>query len=217
MANCPNCGSEHIQMTRETNVSWGRAVAGWALFGVVGGAVGAVTGEDRNVNSCLDCGTSWKAADLYKTLQVIKQLTDLKLDLSMDNHRAFMNEVIPEITIYSDSISAVNKETDEHTNLKSVVEGGVSVGLFVGLFLCIWIWIKAGGWWGFLFFIFGIFLVGLIGGGIAMSFYKMFSGVSEEKRISKINRDGEEKKSKIERLFKTRVKQIKSENNILSR
>ncbi len=75
MANCPNCGSDHIQIIRETNVSWGRAVAGWALFGVVGGVVGAVTGEDRNAISCLNCGTSWKAADLYKTLQVIKQLT----------------------------------------------------------------------------------------------------------------------------------------------
>jgi uncharacterized Zn finger protein len=74
MANCPNCGSDHIQIIRETNVSWGRAVAGWALFGVVGGAVGAVTGEDRNVIYCLNCGTSWKAADLYKTLQVIKDL-----------------------------------------------------------------------------------------------------------------------------------------------
>ncbi len=67
MANCPNCGSNHIQLQRETNVNWGRAAAGWALFGVVGGAVGAVTGEDRNVNACLDCGTTWKAADVYKT------------------------------------------------------------------------------------------------------------------------------------------------------
>ena len=54
MANCPNCGSDHIQLKKETNVNWGRAAAGWALFGVVGGAVGSVTGEDRNVNACLD-------------------------------------------------------------------------------------------------------------------------------------------------------------------
>jgi hypothetical protein len=40
MANCPNCGSNHIQLKKETNVSWGRAAAGWALFGVVGGALG---------------------------------------------------------------------------------------------------------------------------------------------------------------------------------
>jgi hypothetical protein len=217
MANCPNCGSEHIQMTRETNVSWGRAVAGWALFGVVGGAVGAVTGEDRNVNSCLDCGTSWKAADLYKTLQVIKQLTDLKLDLSMDNHRAFMNEVIPEITIYSDSISEVNKETELKTTSPVIFKIGVSISLLVGFILSIWVWSTAGSGWGFLFLIFGVLGCYLIGGGIAILLHKIFSGTNEEKRISKINQDSEEKKSKIERLFRTRVKQMKIENGLLSR
>ncbi len=89
MANCPNCGSEHIQLKKDTNVDWGRAVAGWALFGVVGGAVGAVTGEDRNANVCLDCGTSWKAADLYQTRQVIKNLTGVTLDLSCEKDRLF--------------------------------------------------------------------------------------------------------------------------------
>ena len=53
MANCPNCGSNHIQIKQETDVNWGRAITGYALFGIVGGAVGAVTGEDRNVNACL--------------------------------------------------------------------------------------------------------------------------------------------------------------------
>jgi len=28
MANYPNCGSEHIQLRKDTNVDWGRAVAG---------------------------------------------------------------------------------------------------------------------------------------------------------------------------------------------
>ena len=49
MANCPNCGSTHIQLKKETNVSWGRTAAGWILFGAVGASVGAITGEDRNV------------------------------------------------------------------------------------------------------------------------------------------------------------------------
>lgn len=79
MANCPNCGSEHITLKRETNVSWGRAIAGWALFGVVGGAVGAVTGEDRNVNACLTCGASWKAANLFQVIQTIKKFTESSL------------------------------------------------------------------------------------------------------------------------------------------
>ena len=110
MANCPNCGSNHIQLKKETNVSWGRAVAGWALFGVVGGAVGAVTGEDRNVNACLDCGTSWKAGDLYKTIQVIKNSTGESLDLAIEKDRLFMNEFMVELSPYLEEISKQEKE-----------------------------------------------------------------------------------------------------------
>lgn len=100
MANCPNCGSNHIQLQRETNVNRGRAAAGWALFGVVGGAVGAVTGEDRNVNACLDCGTTWKAADVYKTLEIIKHLTQETLDLSLARDRLYLNDFMVEVSPY---------------------------------------------------------------------------------------------------------------------
>ncbi|AKE66227.1 hypothetical protein NIES3806_18960 [Microcystis aeruginosa NIES-3806] len=110
MANCPNCGSNHIQLQRETNVNWGRAAAGWALFGVVGGAVGAVTGEDRNVNACLDCGTTWRAADLYKTLEIIKHLTQEILDLSLARDRLYLNDFMVEIGPYLDSISKAEEE-----------------------------------------------------------------------------------------------------------
>jgi len=110
MANCPNCGSDHIQLKRETNVSWGRAVAGWALFGVVGGAVGAVTGEDRNVNACLDCGTSWKARDLYETLQIIKNSTGANLDLARHEDRLYMNEFMVELGPYLEEIAKKEKE-----------------------------------------------------------------------------------------------------------
>lgn len=110
MANCPNCGSDHIQLKRETDVNWGRAVVGWALFGVVGGAVGAVTGEDRNVNACLDCGTSWKATDLHKLLQIIKKLTNLKLNLSEETDRIFINDFISEFSLDLESISNIEKQ-----------------------------------------------------------------------------------------------------------
>lgn len=113
MANCPNCGSEHIQLKKDTNVDWGRAVAGWALFGVVGGAVGAVTGEDRNANVCLDCGTSWKAADLYKTGQVIKNLTGVTLDLSREKDRHFINNFISQISPYIEAIPKAKKDAEE--------------------------------------------------------------------------------------------------------
>ncbi|MCG6136200.1 MAG: hypothetical protein MET45_16380 [Nostoc sp. LLA-1] len=113
MANCPNCGSNHIQLVRETNVNWGRAVAGWALFGVVGGAVGAVTGEDRNAISCLDCGTSWKASDLYKTLQVIENLTDITIDLTSKEDRLFLNKFIYEVNPYIEAISETQKKAEK--------------------------------------------------------------------------------------------------------
>jgi hypothetical protein len=113
MANCPNCGSTHVQLVRETNINWGRAVAGWALFGVVGGAVGAVTGEDRNVISCLDCGTTWKASDLYRTLQLVKQLTDITLDLYVEEDRFFLNTFILEINPYIEANLEAKTKADK--------------------------------------------------------------------------------------------------------
>ncbi len=110
MANCPNFGSDHIQLKKETNVNWGRAAAGWALFGVVGGAVGAVTGEDRNINACLDCGTSWKAEDLYKNLQIIKNSIGINLNLAIDTDRLFMNNFMVELGPYLEEISKKQKD-----------------------------------------------------------------------------------------------------------
>ncbi len=110
MAHCPNCGADHIQLKKETEVNWGRAAAGWALFGVVGGAVGAVTGEDRNANACLDCGTSWKAADLYKTLQIIKSLTGETLNLVREEDRDYMNRFMSEVGPSLGAVSEVEKK-----------------------------------------------------------------------------------------------------------
>jgi hypothetical protein len=113
MANCPNCGSDHIVLKEETNVNWGRALTGWALFGVVGGAVGAVTGEDRNVNACLDCGTSWKATDLYNLLKIIKIYTNNTVNLSKEKHRIYMDEFIKRVIPYIESITISNQKSNE--------------------------------------------------------------------------------------------------------
>jgi hypothetical protein len=133
MANCPQCGSEHIQLKRETNVNWGRAVAGWALFGVVGGAVGSVTGKDRNVNACLDCGTTWKAADLYKTVQTVNGLIGVKIDLSLEDNRSFLNEFIKIFSPKLEQIGAIYKKyeelsSDSKINEKSAAVAGGSIG-----------------------------------------------------------------------------------------
>ncbi|MUG96936.1 hypothetical protein F7734_33190 [Scytonema sp. UIC 10036] len=141
MANCPNCGSNHIQLKKETNVSWGRAAAGWALFGVVGAAVGAVTGEDRNVNACLDCGTSWKAADLYNVLQRIESLTGAVLDLSVKKHRAYLNNFMTDVISCYEEIAIADKEAErlfkEIENVSTTVDepmgcGIAPLGAFVG-------------------------------------------------------------------------------------
>jgi len=131
MANCPNCGSSHVTLKKETNVSWGRAVAGWALFGVVGGAVAALTGEDRNVNSCLDCGTSWKAADLYKILQVIKNSTGKTLDLAREQDRVYMNSFVAEVGSYLEAIPNAEKKAEKlitETQSKSVEKVAAGCG-----------------------------------------------------------------------------------------
>ena len=113
MANCPNCGSDHIQIKQETDVNWGRAIAGYALFGIVGGAVGAVTGEDRNVNACLDCGTSWKAQDLYNILQVIEKYTGAKLNLARQRDRLYMNNFVSTIVPYLEIVGETDKKGEE--------------------------------------------------------------------------------------------------------
>jgi uncharacterized protein YcfJ len=110
MANCPNCGSTDIQLKTDSrqNVNWGRAIAGWALFGVVGGAVGAVTGKGKSntitANVCLNCGTIWDAATLYKLLQYIESVTTVELDLSLKKDRERMNIFINEIQPLVDKV-----------------------------------------------------------------------------------------------------------------
>ena len=141
MANCPNCGSEHIQLKKDTNVDWGRAVAGWALLGVVGGAVGAVTGEDRNANACLNCGTSWRAADLYKTRQVIKKLTGIELDLAYEKDRNFINDFVSEITPHMNAITEAEEKIQflikgSKDKLEEKANVGTGLGCLVGIGVC---------------------------------------------------------------------------------
>ena len=134
MANCPNCGSEHIQLRKDTNVDWGRAIAGYAVLGVVGGAVGAVTGEDRNANACLDCGTSWKASNLYQTRQLIKKKTGYNLDLSRDKHRNFLNSFVSEVTPFIEAIQKAEEEAKAiEKNAKSKTRKNRTLGCMFGI------------------------------------------------------------------------------------
>lgn len=68
MANCPECGSDHIQFVTETvglntknnttsnvnvdkKINWGRAVVGGLLFGGVGAIIGATTGKNQEIHT----------------------------------------------------------------------------------------------------------------------------------------------------------------------
>lgn len=148
MANCPNCGSDHIQLISEnitdTTVNWGRALVGYTLFGVVGGAVGAVTGEGRSVNEraivCLDCATSWNPQELYQVLTMISQLTNnLTIDLSKLNARLFVNDFIAEIFPYIDEIKISESQHQERMRLikpatmEEKIVGGLITLLFFSL------------------------------------------------------------------------------------
>jgi hypothetical protein len=212
MANCPNCGSGHLQMIRETNVSWGRAVAGWALFGVVGGAVGAVTGEERYVNSCLYCGTTWKATELYKTIQLIKKLTGVFLDLAIDNNRLFMNEVIPEITLYLSSIFVIDNEIAKRKANTAAL--GYRIGWACGISFSFIISVSTiifGGSFkeAIIYFFSCSIILGLICSILGNLIATLFFEKAIKKIQKKIEQEGQEKKDRLERSFKSKIKSLK--------
>lgn len=130
---CPNCGSSHLQLRRDTNVSWGRAAVGWALFGTIGGAVGAVTGEDRNAIACLNCGTTWRAKDLYQTREAIRKMTGKTLNLSKESDRVYINCFLSEVGPYLENLEKAKKNgdkliKDKETELDKDLSEGVANG-----------------------------------------------------------------------------------------
>jgi hypothetical protein len=137
MANCPYCGSNHVQLRHNTsiNTNWGRSISNWALLGAVwsavgdvtdkdsgwgvsdwallgvaGGAVRGVTDKDRHTNACLDCGTIWDAEDIYKSLQVIESWTGERLDLSRKDDRLFLEDFLVEIGPKLEALAKVRLE-----------------------------------------------------------------------------------------------------------
>jgi len=112
MANCPKCGSGHIQLKPSSSASWGTDVSGHSLFGVVIGS-GVFS---PSANFCLDCGTSWKAQDLYDLVQVISRLTGVSLDLKRERHRTYLNNFIAAITFDLQRISAAERMGKENVD-----------------------------------------------------------------------------------------------------
>lgn len=212
MANCPHCGSGHLQMIRETNVSWGRAVAGWALFGIVGGAVGAVTGEERNVNACLDCGTTWKATELYKTIKLIKELTGVTLSLGIDNNRIFMNEVIPEITNYLREKTEIKNQFEREK--KKIKLKGHKIGWWLGIAFSFIsslsiILFEGKASYAFLFFWLSFYFAGISGSFIGNFIYSRFFKQWIAQKNRKLIADENSKKTQLESKFQNKVKYLK--------
>jgi len=180
MANCPNCGSNHIQLTTETNVDWGRAAVGWALFGVVGGAVGAVTGDDRKAIICLDCGTSWKPEELYKILLTIENLTQVKIDLTKSSHRIFINDFISQMTPNIEVINTTNLKGEEMIKQADLdFSTGMGIGCGILLMLSIGGLFSAGGVG---------FLGGLVVGIIAMILGGLLDTANKGQNQKKLDR-----------------------------
>jgi hypothetical protein len=145
MVFCPTCGSSQITLQRESNIDWGRAATGWLLFGVVGGALGAVTGEERSANACLNCGNTWKAAILFNQLQTIQKLVGRTLDLSIDGHRQYYREFVVKIepNLFPVSLTIERLRKDFEMDVKSMKAGltpskwvpAVFIVLFIGSML----------------------------------------------------------------------------------
>jgi hypothetical protein len=214
MANCPNCGSDHIHLKADTSVNWGRAVAGWALFGSVGAVVGAVIGDDKNINACLNFGTSWEAANLYKTLQTIKSLTGVSLDLSEENHRLYMKKFMYEVGSSLESMSKVEKKAkslvDDAENKKSESTGlGCASGCLVSIVGCHSVIGAATG----STLMLTIFLPPLIGLGIGMLFDKLNKKATDRK-FERAKLESERMIAEAERDFRNQLDLFMANNTL---
>jgi len=213
MAYCPQCGSSHIQLQQNQNVNWGRAVAGWALFGVVGGAVGAVTGDDRHSNVCMDCGTAWKAADLYKSKQTFKALTQKDLDLQYKDDRFLLNKFMAQISPY---LQAIPKEEENTQKLLKEKENnkvenqsvGCAFGLMLGIGGCVTLASADGGAAFMCFLIFSI-----LGWGIGF-LLDLARSQQVEKEIEQLKLERERVKRRTEKELEMKVKEFIADHSL---
>lgn len=98
MANCPNCGSDHIQLITETNVNWGATAGLWALADAFDMSVYGVATKETQANCCVNCGSKWLASDLYYVIQMLETLLEIKIDLSQKNDRSLLNQAYQFLT-----------------------------------------------------------------------------------------------------------------------
>lgn len=126
MATCPECGNQNIILKNDVKANWGRGLVGLALFGLVGGAVAIVDKQD--VNYCLQCATSWDAITLYKTIQLVKKTTDIKLNLSYEKDRKCLQYFI-------DTIIPVLEEINNSEKSNNSIYPSTNTGCQLGFYL----------------------------------------------------------------------------------
>ena len=80
-------------------------------------------GKDKNANACLNCGTSWRASDLYKTLQTIKGQTGVTLNLAQEEDRLYMNSFMSEVGSYLESVSTIEEKNRKRIEEKQNKSG----------------------------------------------------------------------------------------------
>jgi hypothetical protein len=144
MAVCPQCGSSDVTLKRDISVNWGRALIGWAAFGVVGGAVAGVTGDDRNSNVCLDCGASWRAEDVHKIIQIVKEATGKKLDLSRESHRNYCSVFIDRVSPYFAELSTAEASATKivaDAKSNTVFSPSAEKGVYIGIAIMVSTWL----------------------------------------------------------------------------
>ena len=222
MANCPNCGSDHIQLRRDTDINWGRAITGYALFGVLGGAVAAVTGEDRSANACIECGTIWKAKDLYEIRQTIQRLIGVSLDLSQEKHRLYLKSFISEFSLLLSKVADIDiKAKEKIVNLQSNLGNATTKGYTYGcgfflFFSFIFIPIIADGYissWLVILFCLILIAAPFAGYKFALHEYKSVRK-KNEKEIAKIKKEAEMRKLDLEEHIKNKIENFKNRHSI---
>ena len=127
MANCPNCGSDHLS--------------------VAGG----------NLNACLECGTSWEAAELYQIRRIIQELTGASLDLARETDRYYMKAFMHEILSDFEAIPTVKSAAAKLiTDAQSKKHDKTALMFIAGLPFGIGGCIGKGGGGGFLIFLIAV-------------------------------------------------------------
>jgi hypothetical protein len=111
---CPSCGSSHLQLRRDTNVSWGRAAVGWAFLGlsVVPLVLLQVKIEIRF--ACLNLWHDMESRRFTQDKRNHQRTNRQKFGfIKNQRNRNYMNSFIAEVGPYLEEISKVETRPEK--------------------------------------------------------------------------------------------------------